>query len=60
MYRQQTTQEHWQQFTGMRCLKAHLHVKREGTARLETITSSRRNLLFTRTNSVPNRKRHGT
>ena len=29
-----------------------LHVKREGTARLETSTGSRRNLLFTRTNSV--------
>ena len=33
-------------------LKARLHVKREGTARLETSTGSRRNLLFTRTNSV--------
>ena len=32
--------------------KARLHVKREGTARLETSTGSRRNLLFTRTNSV--------
>ena len=28
------------------------HVKRAGTARLETSTGSRRNLLFTRTNSV--------
>ena len=35
-----------------RRLKARLHVKREGTARLETSTGSRRNLLFTRTNSV--------
>ena len=33
-------------------LKARLHVKREGTARLETSTGSRRNLLFTRTNFV--------
>ena len=33
-------------------LKARLHVKREGTARLETSTGSRRNLLFTRTNSI--------
>ena len=33
-------------------LKARLHVKREGTARLETSTGSRRNLPFTRTNSV--------
>ena len=32
--------------------KARLHVKREGTARLEMSTGSRRNLLFTRTNSV--------
>ena len=32
--------------------KARLHVKREGTARLETSTGSRRNLPFTRTNSV--------
>ena len=32
--------------------EARLHVKREGTARLETSTGSRRNLLFTRTNSV--------
>ena len=32
--------------------KARLRVKREGTARLETSTGSRRNLLFTRTNSV--------
>ena len=33
-------------------VKARLHVKREGTARLETSTGSRRNLLFTRTNFV--------
>ena len=33
-------------------LKARLHIKREGTARLETSTGSTRNLLFTRTNSV--------
>ena len=33
-------------------LKARLHVKREGTARLETSTGSRRNLLFTSTKSV--------
>ena len=33
-------------------LKARLHVKREGTARLETSTGSRQNLLFTGTNSV--------
>ena len=46
-------------FTLMHCaklsqkaFKARLHVKREGTARLETSTVSRRNLLFTRTNSV--------
>ena len=32
--------------------KARLHVKREGTARLETSTGSRRNLLLTRINSV--------
>ena len=33
-------------------LKACLHVKREGTARLETSTGFTRNLLFTRTNSI--------
>ena len=33
-------------------LQARLHVEREGTARLETSTGSRRNLPFTRTNSV--------
>ena len=33
-------------------LKAGLHVKRQGTARLETNTGSRRNPLFTRTNSA--------
>ena len=33
-------------------LQARLHVKREGTARLETSSGSRRNLPFTRTNSV--------
>ena len=40
----------WKEFS---CnIKARLHVKREGTARLETSTGSRQNLLFTRTNSV--------
>ena len=33
-------------------IEARLHVKREGMARFETIADSRRNLLFTGTNSV--------
>ena len=43
--------EHQSQLGDMK-LEARLHVKREETARLETSTGSRRNLLFTRTNSV--------
>ena len=39
---------------------ARLHVKREGTARLKISTGSRRNLLFTRTNSVMYLKEKGT
>ena len=40
--------------------KARLHVEREGTARLETGTGSRQNLLFTRTNSVMYPTKKGT
>ena len=43
-----------------RRLKARLHVEREGTARLETSTGSRRNLPFTRTNSVMYLTKKGT
>ena len=41
-------------------IKARLHVKREGTAWLETSTGSRRNLLFTGTNSVMCQTEKGT
>ena len=48
----------------IRRLKAHLHVKREGTARLETSTGSRlqtKSPVYTyKFCNVPDRKRHGT